>query len=148
MFPSIALFSRTTYRGASGSGPGRSGLTASRSSPESRRSLAPLNSVVFKRAQRGLYDGAQIQSGNSIPNSRQKTRRWFKPNVQVKHLRSDLLGETIEVRTTSRALRSMAKKGGLDQYIATMADWRLGRFGVDLRTRMARKLAETSSSSP
>lgn len=142
MFPSLPLLSRTTYRGSSGSGAGRSNISASRSSPDSRKSAAPLASVTFKRAQRGLYDGAQLQSGHNVPNSRQKTKRVFKPNVQVKHLRSEILQRTFEIRVTSRALKTMERKGGLDAYIATTKDHRLGLFGQDLRSKMAQKMAE------
>lgn len=143
MFPSAPLLSRTTYRGASGSGAGRtaSNVTSTRSSPDSRRTVAPSASIVFKRSQRGLYDGATLQSGNSTSDSRQKTKRTFRPNVQVKHLRSELLGRTVEVRTTSRALRTMQKKGGLDEYLATTKDWKLGQFGVDLRAEVASAFA-------
>lgn len=144
MIPTLPLLSRTTYRGSSGSGPGRTALnslSSSRSSPDSRRSNAPSASIVFHRSQRGLYDGATLQSGHSTSDSRQKTKRTFRPNVQTKKLRSELLGRTIEVRTTGRALRTIEKKGGLDEYLATSKEWKLGMFGVGLRAQVARAFA-------
>ncbi|PWN22063.1 hypothetical protein BCV69DRAFT_281968 [Microstroma glucosiphilum] len=140
MFPTLRLFSRTTYRGAAGSGPGRSGNTAFRSSPDSRKSPTDLASANwFKRSQRGLYDGAQLQTGNNVPESRQKTKRLFKPNVQRKAIWSEVLNEWVRLRLTTRGLRSIEKKGGLDQYIASTSDWKLGEFGRTLRTAMGKK---------
>lgn len=82
-----------------------------------------------------------MQSGHSTSDSRQKTKRTFRPNVQTKKLRSELLGRTIEVRTTGRALRTIEKKGGLDEYLATSKEWKLGMFGVGLRAQVARAFA-------
>lgn len=137
MFPSLALFSRTTYRGSSGSGPGRSGLTSFRSSPDSKRSGTPADVLWMKRSQRGLYHGVQMQSGNNIPKSRQKTRRLFAPNVQNKQLHSEILGKSIEIKLTTKALRTIQKKGGLDAYLSSTKEHELGLFGVQLRNELA-----------
>ncbi|CAO1626176.1 unnamed protein product [Sympodiomycopsis kandeliae] len=137
MFPSLALFSRTTYRGSSGSGAGRSGLTSFRSSPDSKRSATPADVLWMKRSQRGLYHGVQMQSGHNIPKSRQKTKRLFAPNVQNKQLYSEILGKTIEIKLTTKALRTIQKKGGLDAYLSSTKEHELGLFGVQMRNEMA-----------
>lgn len=139
MFATLARWSRTTYRGARGSGPGRSGKTDARSSPASRPTdvIAAHAGRTFKRAQRGLYDGRIIQFGNSIPNSRHKTGRTWKPNVQRKSLWSETMQAWIRTRITTSAMRSIAKHGGLDQYLARTKDTHLGEFGRMLRERLA-----------
>ncbi|PKI82667.1 hypothetical protein MVES1_003963 [Malassezia vespertilionis] len=142
MFASLARWSRTTYRGARGSGPGRSGKTDARSSPASRPTdvAAAHAGHTFKRAQRGLYDGKILQFGNSIPNSRHKTGRRWVPNVQSKSLWSETLQAWISTRVAASALRSIEKHGGLDQYLAKTKGTHLGDFGRTLRERVARAL--------
>ncbi|WFD34201.1 hypothetical protein MCUN1_001038 [Malassezia cuniculi] len=139
MFATLVRWSRTTYRGARGSGPGRSGKTDARSSPASRPTevIAAHAGRTFKRAQRGLYDGRIIQFGNTIPNSRHKTGRTWKPNVQRKAIWSETMQTWIRTRVTTSALRSIAKHGGLDQYLARTKDTHLGEFGRTLRERLA-----------
>lgn len=136
---SILRTSRTTYRGSKGSGPGRSGKTSARSSPNSRATLSKAveEGHVFKRAQRGLYDGSVPQTGNSIPKSIQKTLRTWKPNVQTKWLQSDILGKAIQARITTRAMRTIEKYGGLDLYLQKRKDRYLGEFGKNLRRQVA-----------
>lgn len=144
MFASLVRWSRTTYRGARGSGPGRSGKTDSRSSKASRPTevAAAHAGLTFKRAQRGLYDGRIIQFGNSVPNSRHKTRRRWLPNVQRATLWSETLGEHISTRVTTSTKRSIEKHGGFDQYLARTKGTHLGEFGRTLRERLARALRE------
>ncbi|WFC96302.1 hypothetical protein MBRA1_002959 [Malassezia brasiliensis] len=144
MFASVVRWSRTTYRGARGSGPGRSGKTDARSSPASRPTevIAAHAGRTFKRAQRGLYDGKILQFGNSVPNSRHKTARRWAPNVQNKTLWSETMQTWVRSRFATSALRSIKKHGGLDQYLANTKDTHLGEFGRNLRDRLARTLRE------
>ncbi|KAL4399524.1 mitochondrial large ribosomal subunit protein [Malassezia pachydermatis] len=144
MFASLVRWSRTTYRGARGSGAGRSGKTDSRSSSASRPTdvAAAHAGRTFKRAQRGLYDGRILQFGNTIPNSRHKTARRWEPNVQRKTLWSETLQQWVSTRVATSAMRSIRKHGGLDQYLAQTKDTHLGEFGRTLRERVARALRD------
>ena len=144
MLASLERWSRTTYRGARGSGAGRSGKTDARSSQASRPTdvVAAHAGRTFKRAQRGLYDGRILQYGNSIPNSRHKTGRRWVPNIQRKALWSETLQEWVRTRVATSAMRSIEKHGGLDQYLARTKDTHLGDFGRSLRERVARALRE------
>jgi large subunit ribosomal protein L28 len=63
----------------------------------------------FKRAQLGLFHGQTKQSGNSVPHSKQKTRRAWLPNVQSKRLELTTLGEEVKVKLTTKALKSIKK---------------------------------------
>ncbi|WFD32765.1 hypothetical protein MSPP1_003816 [Malassezia sp. CBS 17886] len=139
MFASLVRWSRTTYRGARGSGAGRSGRTDARSSPASRPTevVSAHAGQSFKRAQRGLYNGKILQFGNTIPHSRHKTARRWNPNIQRKSIWSETLQTWITTRVATSALRSIAKHGGLDQYLAQTKDTHLGDFGRRLRERVA-----------
>lgn len=156
MFASLIRFSsRTTYRGSKGSGPGASGKTSAKSSPFSRPTLveATLAGRVFKRSQRGLYDGAVLQSGNNLPKSRHKTARTWAPNVQKTKVWSDVMGKYIQLKLTTRAMRTVKKLGGLDKYLVSTRDDKLGQFGRNLREKLANRILQqdaalSSRSSP
>ncbi|ETS62842.1 hypothetical protein PaG_02597 [Moesziomyces aphidis] len=140
----IRLGSRTTYRGSRGSGAGASTRTTAFSSPKSRNAAATSASdgMIFKRAQRGLYDGKTIQSGHNVPKSRQKTARTWLPNVQNKNLWSATLHRWFPARVSTSALRTMDKLGGLDAYLANTRSEKLGEWGRGVRDLLAVKLRE------
>jgi ribosomal protein L28 len=66
-------------------------------------------SQPFKRAEFGLFGGKSKQYGNNVPFSKHKTRRTWLPNVQRKRLPSEVLGEKLRVKVTTRALRTIKK---------------------------------------
>lgn len=71
------------------------------------------------RSRRGLYDGKDVRSGNSVSFSMKATKRKFKPNVFKKRVYSEILDEMIRFHLTAAALRSIDKAGGLDNYLLT-----------------------------
>jgi len=90
-------------------------------------------SQPFKRAALGLFHGKTIQHGNNVPHSLTKTRRTWLPNVHAKTLESTLLGRRIQVKVTARALKTIHKHGGLDQYLLNTSPSLLGDEGMRLR---------------
>ena len=96
---------------------------------------------TFKEADKGLYGGAQLQSGNKISPGRNKgktLRRWF-PNVRVETIESKALNKTLTIPITASCLRTIQKCGGLDQYLLGDKPARikeLGVFGWELRWRV------------
>ncbi|GLB38318.1 putative ribosomal L28 family protein [Lyophyllum shimeji] len=109
---------------------------------------APVFSVVsqpFKRSQLGLFQGKTKQYGNNVPFSKHKTRRTWLPNVQRKRLFSETLGEQLRVKLTTRALRTIKKHGGLDNYVEKTSAKILGWEGMRIRLKL-REHAEASTS--
>ncbi|KAL4071753.1 hypothetical protein V8B97DRAFT_2004466 [Scleroderma yunnanense] len=90
-------------------------------------------STPFKRSSLGLFHGKLKQYGNNVPFSKKKTRRTWLPNVQNKRLASDALGRKIELKVTTRALKTIRKHGGLDQYLLRTKPELLGYEGMRLR---------------
>jgi len=66
-------------------------------------------STPFKRSQLGLFHGKMRQSGNNVPFSKHKTKRTWLPNVQQKRLHSEVLGESVKLKLTTRALKTIKK---------------------------------------
>jgi large subunit ribosomal protein L28 len=61
--------------------------------------------------------GKGPMSGNNVPFSIKKTKRRFLPNIQSKRIYVPELDQYVQVRLSTRAMRTMDKKGGLMNYL-------------------------------
>ena len=90
--------------------------------------------------------GKGVLTGNNVSHANNKTRRRFLPNLQDTSLLSDALGVSIHMRLSTRAIRTIEQKGGIDAYLlATPA----GRLSVDakaLKRRVQRAKAKRAAS--
>lgn len=86
-----------------------------------------------KAADHALYDGLKIRSGHQVSKSKHRTNRIWKPNVQKSKLWSEVLGQSLQLRLTTAALRTIDQVGGLDRYVLQMSDQRLGAMGIRIR---------------
>lgn len=94
-------------------------------------SHAPVKpNLVYKRANMAMLGGKVIRFGNNVPESNQKTRRIWRPNVVKKHMFSQVLEKKIDVRMATSVLRTINKCGGLDQYVLGSTPSRLKELGV------------------
>ncbi|KJA23949.1 hypothetical protein HYPSUDRAFT_565078 [Hypholoma sublateritium FD-334 SS-4] len=109
------------------------------------RAVWELVSQPFKRSQLGLFQGKTKQYGNNVPFSKQKTRRSWLPNIQQKRLPSQVLGENVRLKLTTRALKTIHKKGGLDNYLRETSGELLGHKGMELRIQLQDKVRETKT---
>ena len=101
-----------------------SAVVANASSPammDNTDTIMLLGAIRFKsnRSRRGMYDGKDIRSGNSLSFSMKANKRKFKPNVFTKRVYSEILDEMVRFHLTTSALRSIDKAGGLDNYLLT-----------------------------
>lgn len=69
--------------------------------------------------------GKGVQAGNNVSHAHNKSRRRFLPNVQDTSLLSDALGQTVRLRLSTRAIRSVEHKGGLDAFLLDTPDAKL-----------------------
>ncbi|KAH9944891.1 hypothetical protein B0H21DRAFT_694229 [Amylocystis lapponica] len=102
----------------------------------------PLFAVVsapFKRSQLGLFHGKTKQYGNNVPFSKHKTRRSWLPNIQSKRLFSDALQDFVKVKVSTRALKTIKKYGGIDQYVLKTKPELLGWEGMRIRVMVREK---------
>lgn len=93
------------------------------------------------RSRRGLYDGKDIRSGNTLSFSMKANKRKFKPNVFLKKVYSETLDEMIRFHLTTSALRSIDKAGGLDNYLLKSKHVQEGE-GMIAKERILKKLRE------
>ncbi len=92
-------------------------------------------------ARRCDFTGRGVQAGNNVSHAHNKTRRRFLPNLQKNSLLSDALGQTIQVRMRTQAIRTIEKRGGLDAYLLSTPNAELGKKARDLKRRIQKALA-------
>lgn len=85
--------------------------------------------------------GKKVQFGNNVSHSKRRTRRQFKPNVQKVSLSSAALGCDISINVSTRCLRTIQKKGGLDAYLLATPDQDLAEEGQRLKRRVKKKFS-------
>ncbi len=82
--------------------------------------------------------GKSVLSGNNVSHANNKTRRRFLPNLQEASLVSDILGRTVRIRLSTRALSTIEHKGGLDAYLLSTSDRRLPETARTLKRQVER----------
>ncbi|TIB74807.1 hypothetical protein E3Q22_00025 [Wallemia mellicola] len=95
-----------------------------------------------RRLESGLLDGRKRQSGYNVSFSERHTRRSWYPNIQNKRLFSDSLQDFVKMKVSTKALRSIDRMGGLDNYLMKSSDDKLGLYGRALRRSVIDKRLE------
>ena len=88
-------------------------------------------------ARRCPISGKGVQAGNNVSHAKNRTRRRFLPNLQIASLYSDALRETVRLRVTTHALRSIEHKGGFDSWLASASPTKLTKVLRRLKKRLA-----------
>ncbi|KAJ1658099.1 hypothetical protein IWQ61_002611 [Dispira simplex] len=113
------------------------------------RKFAHLGRSVPKASLKGLYGGKQVHFGNKVSEWDSRTRRKWKPNVQWAHLHSRVLNQSFRIKVTTSILRTVDKKGGLDNYLLYTKNKNIAsQFGVDLKNRLRAVLKERGLTQP
>ncbi|TIA92720.1 hypothetical protein E3P99_00471 [Wallemia hederae] len=107
-----------------------------------------------RRLQGGLVDGRKRQSGYNVSfsevrmdlESRHTRRSWY-PNIQNKRLFSESLQDFVRMKVSTKALRSIDRFGGLDKYLLSTSDEKLGLYGRALRRSILDARSEQKKSS-
>ena len=89
-------------------------------------------------ARRCDFTGKGVQAGNNVSHANNRTRRRFLPNMQKASLLSDALGETIQLRLSVAAIRTIEKRGGLDAFLLSTPTAKLGKKARVLKRRVQR----------
>jgi len=92
-------------------------------------------------ARRCDFTGKAVQTGNNVSHANNKTRRRFLPNLQEVSLMSDALGVPVQMRLSTRAIRTVEKRGGIDAYLLSTPEDKLGAKAREMRRRI-KKAAE------
>jgi large subunit ribosomal protein L28 len=73
-------------------------------------------------ARRCALSGKGVMVGNNVSHANNKTRRRFLPNLRRQSLYSETLGESVRLRISAQAIRTVEHRGGLDGYLLDARD--------------------------
>lgn len=80
-------------------------------------------------------------TGNNVSHANNKTRRRFLPNLQEVSVLSDALGRSVQLRLTTRTIRSIEHNGGLDAYLLGTANGKLSEEAQVLKRKIKKATA-------
>lgn len=85
--------------------------------------------------------GKKVQYGHNVSHSKRATNRRFEPNLQSVTLHSDALARSVSLRVSTRALRTVQKKGGLDSFLLGTDDAKLPEEALKLKRKVKKHLS-------
>jgi large subunit ribosomal protein L28 len=85
--------------------------------------------------------GKGLLVGNNVSHANNKTKRIYRPNLQVIALASELLGNSYKLKISMNALRSVDRNGGIDQFILKCKDGVLSPRALRLKRAIVKKAA-------
>ncbi|MCX7380469.1 MAG: 50S ribosomal protein L28 [Alphaproteobacteria bacterium] len=89
--------------------------------------------------------GKGVLSGNNVSHANNKTRRRFLPNLQDSSMLSDILGASVSMRLSTRAIRTVEHNGGIDAYLMSTPNRNLAPEAIALKRRIARAGAKKAA---
>ena len=80
--------------------------------------------------------GKTYLSGNNVSHAKNRTKRRFLPNLQKISFTSDKLGKSIQLKVAASAIRTVEKKGGLDEYLLKTSNTKLPMEALKLKKQI------------
>ncbi|MDR1907822.1 MAG: 50S ribosomal protein L28 [Holosporales bacterium] len=88
-------------------------------------------------ARRCCVTNKGVLSGNCVSHAHNKTRRRFLPNLQRVSFMSDVLGRCVQLRVSTKGIRTIEKNGGIDAFLLSSADRTLSEDIIALKKVIA-----------
>ncbi len=85
--------------------------------------------------------GTRSRAGRNVAHSNRVTNRTFDPNLQNVSLMSDALGRSVALRVTTRTIRTVQKKGGLDAFLLASDEAKLPQKARRLKRQVQKALS-------
>ena len=95
-------------------------------------------------ARRCELTGKALLTGNNVSHAHNKTRRRYLPNLQHVSLLSDALGQSLRLRVTAHAIRTVEKRGGIDAFLLKAKDDTLSLNARRLKRRIEKAVASAA----
>ena len=96
-------------------------------------------------ARRCELTGKAVLTGNNVSHAHNKSRRRYLPNLQHVSLLSDALGQTLRLRVTAHAIRTVEKQGGIDAFLLGAKDDNLSLNARRLKRRIQKASAAAAA---
>ena len=95
-------------------------------------------------ARRCSISGKGVMTGNNVSHANNKNKRRFIPNLQRTSLMSEALGQTIRIRLTTSAIRTIEHNGGLDEFLKSTKNAKLAPEARTLKRRIMKASEKTN----
>jgi len=89
--------------------------------------------------------GKAVLVGNNVSHANNKTKRRFLPNLVRVSLISESLNQTVRLRISANALRSVEHRGGLDAFLIKADTAELSQRARLLKKQIVKKVAEQAA---
>lgn len=89
--------------------------------------------------------GKGVQVGHRVSHSNIKTKHRFLPNLQNISFASEVLGQTVSLRVSTQALRSVDHNGGIDAFLTKARAENLSAKARQLKTAIVKKQAASAA---
>ena len=96
-------------------------------------------------SRRCQFTGKGVLTGNNVSHANNKTRRRYLPNLQEASLLSDALGTSVQMRVSTRALRTIEHNGGLDAFLTGTSNRKLPEEAQALKRRIVKASAKKAA---
>ena len=80
--------------------------------------------------------GKSFQTGNNVSHAKNRTKRRFLPNLQNISFISETLGRKIQLKVATSTIRTVEKKGGLDEYLLNTSNTKLPVVALKLKKQI------------
>ena len=80
--------------------------------------------------------GKTYLSGNNVSHAKNRTKRRFLPNLHNISFISEKLGRSIRLKVATSAIRTVEKKGGLDEYLLNTSNTKLPPTALKLKKQI------------
>lgn len=85
--------------------------------------------------------GKGAQTGHKVSHSNRKTKRRFLPNLCNVTLQSETLAQSVRLRISANAIKSVDHRGGLDAFLLKSKDEELSPRALELKRQIVKKAA-------
>ena len=96
-------------------------------------------------ARRCELTGKGVRSGHLVSHANNRKKRVFRPNLQTISLASDARGQTISLKISMNALKTLDRQGGLDEFLLKAKDAMLSPRALKLKRQISRKTAKQAA---
>ena len=80
--------------------------------------------------------GKKYLIGNNVSHAKNRTKRRFLPNLQKISFSSEKLGKSIQLKVAASTVRTVEKKGGLDEYLLKTSNIKLSSEAIKIKKQI------------
>ena len=80
--------------------------------------------------------GKSYLNGNNVSHAKNRTKRKFLPNIHKVTFISEKLGCSIQLKVAASTIRTVEKKGGLDEYLLHTSNTKLSAQALKIKKQI------------